>query len=141
MSTPPPSDSKQAQATIAVSVWQPQPYEEPGDGPALVRIHVEETFEGDISGSGVATFLQVLRGDGSATFCALERVVGEIDGRSGTFVLQDSGTLDAEGNVSGAWFVVPGSATGALTGLRGEGSFSAAVGQHADARLDYWFEI
>jgi hypothetical protein len=131
---------KDAVARIAVSVWQPQPYDEPRDAPALVRIHVEEEFEGDISGSGVATFLQVLRSDGSAAFCGLERVVGEIAGRSGSFVLQDSGALDIAGNVSGSWFVVTGSATGALAGLRGEGGFSAAVGQHADARLRYWFE-
>ncbi len=140
MTTAPPAGAKDARAQIAVSVWQPQPYDESGDGPALVRVHVEEMFEGDIRGSGIATFLQALRGDGSATFCGLERVVGEIEGRSGSFVLQDSGTLDEAGNVTGSWFVVADSGTGALRGLRGEGGFSAAVGQRADARLRYWFE-
>ncbi len=140
MSRDPQDPPKDAHAKIAVSVWQPEPYEEPADGPALVRIHVEETFEGDISGSGVATLLQVLRSDGSGAFCALERIACEIEGRTGTFVLQDAGTLDSNGNVSGSWFVVPGSPTGALAGLRGEGGFSAAVGQHAEARLSYWFE-
>jgi hypothetical protein len=62
-----------------------------------------------------------------------------IEGRRGSFLLQDAGTL--EGNtVRGDWFVVPGSGTGELTGLRGEGAFQAELGQPAAITLDYWFE-
>jgi hypothetical protein len=129
-----------AAGTITVQVWAPEPYDEPGDGPSLVRIHVEEEFSGDITGRGVATFLQALRADGSADFCAIERVTGTVGDRTGTFLLQDAGTLAADGAVTGTWHVVPGSGTGGLTGLRGEGGFSAAVGQHASVTLDYWFE-
>jgi len=64
--------------------------------------------------------------------------MGSIAGRKGSFLLQDAGTL--EGNtVSGQWFVIPGSGTGELGGLRGEGSFTAALGEGADLTLDYWF--
>ncbi len=42
--------------------------------------------------------------------------------------------------VSGDWFVVPGSGTGELAGLRGEGGFSAVLDQGAEITLDYWFE-
>ena len=129
-----------ATASIAVSVWDPQPYDKPDAGPALVRIHVEESFTGDLVGMGVATMLQALRPDGSASFCALERVVGTLSGRSGSFVLQDAGELDADGHVTGTWFVVPGSATGELARLRGEGGFGAQLGQNATASLTYWFE-
>lgn len=137
--TAPPATTRTARASIAVSAWVPEPFDEPADGPALVRIHVEETFSGDVEASGVAAMLQVLSSDGSASFCALERVSGTLDGRSGTFVLQDTGTLATDGRVTGRWFVVPGSGTGELAGLRGEGGFEAVLGQHADARLDYWF--
>jgi hypothetical protein len=128
-----------ARATIAVSVWQPEPYDSPDAGPQLVRIHVEESFAGDISGSGIASFLQALRADGSGSFCGMERVVGSIAGRSGSFVLQDAGTLQ-DGIVSGTWFVVAGSGTEELSGLRGEGGFKAALGENAQVTLDYWFE-
>jgi Protein of unknown function (DUF3224) len=128
-----------ARGTIEVAVWQPEPYDEPADGPSLVRVHVEETFAGDIDGSGVATFLQVMRADGSASFCGVERVVGSIAGRAGSFVLQDTGTLTG-GTVSGTWFVVEGSGTGGLAGLHGEGGFEAELGQRAEITLDYWFE-
>ena len=69
----------------------------------------------------------------------MERVVGAVGGRSGGFVFQDQGTLEDQ-TVSGTWFVVPGSGTGELNGLRGEGGFTAALGQHAKITLDYWFE-
>ncbi|BEP14090.1 DUF3224 domain-containing protein [Acidothermaceae bacterium B102] len=131
---------RDATASIAVSVWDPQPYDAPGAGPSLVRIHVEESFTGDLAGSGVATMLQALRPDGSASFCALERIEGALAGRSGSFVLQDAGELDADGHVTGTWFVVPGSATGELAGLRGEGGFDAQLGQHATGSLTYWFD-
>jgi len=141
MSTSPQNEPQAtASARIAVNVWQPEPYDESEAGPTLVRIHVEEAFDGDISGTGVATFLQTLRSDGSASFCALERVTGSIAGRSGSFVLQDTGSLDPNGGVSGTWFVVPGSGTGELANLCGEGRFAASLGEHADAELRYWFE-
>jgi hypothetical protein len=105
----------------------------------VVRVHVEETFGGDIAASGVATFLQVLRADGSGSFCGVDRVVGSIGNRSGSFVLQDAGTL-ADGVVRGTWFVVPDSGTEQLAGLRGEGGFHAAPCENANVTLDYWFE-
>jgi hypothetical protein len=62
-----------------------------------------------------------------------------VDGKMGTFLLQDSGTV--EGNiVSGDWFVVSGSGTGELTGLRDTGSFRANLGEGAQVHLDHWFE-
>jgi hypothetical protein len=126
-------------AVINVQKYEPVPYEEPADGPALHRIHVEETFTGDIDGTGIAEFLQVARSDGSASFVGIERVAGSVSGRSGTFVLQDAGTVD--GNVvSGTWFVVPGSGTGELTGLRGTGGFRANLGEDAQVDLEHWFE-
>jgi hypothetical protein len=128
-----------ATAKIEVHTYEPQPYDSPADGPELVELRITEAFHGDIEGEGAVRFLQAVRADGSASFVGIERVTGTIGGRSGTFLLQDSGTL--QGNiVSGAWFVVPGSGTGELTGLRGEGGFTANLGEGADVTLDYWFE-
>jgi hypothetical protein len=128
-----------ARGTIQVKTYVPKPYDEISNGPKLVRISVTEAFSGDIAGEGKVEFLQVVRPDGSASFVGLERVIGKIGGRSGSFVLQDAGTLKAK-KVKGAWFVVPGSGTGQLSGLRGEGGFAADLGQHAKITLDYWFD-
>jgi hypothetical protein len=128
-----------ATGRIEVKTYEPQPYEEVDEGPNLVEIHVSESFHGDIEGEGVVRFLQAQREDGSASFVGIERVTGTLGGRQGTFLLQDAGTLKAS-MVKGDWFVIPGSATGELAGLRGEGGFEAELGQHAAITLDYWFE-
>lgn len=129
-----------ATGTIEVTGWVPQPYDELDGAAALVGLEVTEPFHGDIEGEGKARMLQALRPDGSATFVGHERVTATVAGRTGTFVFQDVGTLSPAGDVDGRWFVVPGSGTGELTGLRGEGSFAAAVGESAAITLDYWFE-
>jgi hypothetical protein len=128
-----------ATGRIEVKSYQPQLYEEVDDGPNLAEINVTETFSGDLEGDGAVRFLQAIRKDGSASFVGIERVTGSIDGRQGSFLLQDAGTQ--EGNtIKGNWFVVPGSGTGELSGLRGEGGFTAELGQHASITLDYWFD-
>jgi hypothetical protein len=120
-------NSTHASGRIEVQTYDPQPYEEVDAGPNLVEVHVTETFSGDIDGQGAVRFLQAVRDDGSASFVGIERVVGSIAGRQGSFLLQDAGTL--EGNtVKGDWFVIPGSGTGELEGLRGEGGFQAELG-------------
>ncbi|OLB63913.1 MAG: hypothetical protein AUI10_13385 [Actinobacteria bacterium 13_2_20CM_2_72_6] len=124
---------------ITVHKYEPAAYDQPGEGPALTRIHVEESFSGDIEGDGVVEFLQVAGADGSASFVGIERVTGSVAGREGTFVLQDSGTVEGD-IVSGEWFVVPGSGTGGLAGLRGTGGFRAKLGESAQVHLDHWFE-
>ena len=128
-----------ANAVITVDTYEPAAYEQPAEGPALVRIHVEERFSGDLQGDGVAEFLQAGRADGSASFVGIERVTGTLAGRQGSFLLQDAGTV-AGNIVSGEWFVVPGSGTGQLAGLRGTGGFRANLGEGAQVHLDYWFQ-
>jgi Protein of unknown function (DUF3224) len=128
-----------ATATITVHKYEPSAYDEPAEGPPLIRIHVEETFTGDVEGEGVVEFLQAARPDGSASFVGIERVTGSIGGKRGTFLLQDAGTVE-DNIVSGEWFVVPGSGTGDLAGLRGTGGFRANLGEGAQVHLDYWFE-
>ena len=128
-----------ATGRIEVDSYEPQPYEAPAGGPQLAEIHVRERFVGDIEGDGAVRFLQAVRDDGSASFVGIERVTGRIGERRGSFLLQDAGTLEGS-TVSGEWFVVPGSGTEELAGLRGEGGFVAELGQHASITLDYWFE-
>lgn len=128
-----------AVAVISVQRYEPVAYEQPAEGPVLSRIHVEESFSGDIEGEGIVEFLQAARADGSASFVGIERITGRIGGREGSFLLQDAGRLEGK-VVSGDWFVVEGSGTRGLTGLRGEGGFRANLGQGAEVYLDYWFE-
>lgn len=128
-----------ANAIITVHKYEPVAYESPAEGPVLTKIHVEEAFSGDIEGAGVVEFLQAADADGAASFVGIERITGTVAGQEGTFLLQDAGTVTGS-VVEGQWFVIPGSGTGALAGLRGDGGFRANLGENAEVYLDYWFE-
>ena len=107
--------------------------------PALMEIHISETFRGDLEGESTVRALEVQRDDKSARMVSLQRFRGKLGGREGTFVLQGSESVE-HGNITATWSVVPGSGTGDLSGLRGEGGFQGSFGKGSDGTLDYWFE-
>jgi hypothetical protein len=128
-----------AKATITVDNSEAKPYDQSAS-PALMEIRLSETFTGDINGESPVRALQVLRDDQSASLVSVQRFSGTMGGRQGTFVLQGSETVENNGKIRATWFVVPGSATGDLFGLRGEGGFEGRFGKGSDGTLDYWFE-
>jgi len=77
-----------ANARFAVKNWDENAYSEGQDLPKLTRASVTKTFTGDIEGEGHVEYLMMYRSDGSATFVGLERVIGRIGAKTGTFVLQ-----------------------------------------------------
>ena len=127
-----------AVAKITVHSSESKPYDQSA-GPSLVEVNLAETFTGDIEGESPVRALQVLRDDGSACLVSLQRFSGRLGGREGTFVLQGSEVVE-KGKIKARWSVVPGSGTGQLSGLRGEGGFEGAFGKGSDGTLDYWFE-
>lgn len=130
---------QRATGRTEVKTYVPTTFDALADGPALLEIHLTETFTGDIEGEGTARVIQAARKDGSATFAGIERVRGSIAGRKGTFLLQVSGTVVGK-EMHAEWFVVPRSGTGELTGFRGDGGFTAQLGQHGTVWLDHFFE-
>lgn len=129
---------QQARATISVQSSDAKPYDQT-TSPALMQLHIEERFEGDIEGESTVRALELLRDDKSASLVSLQRVRGTLAGRKGTFVLQGSEII-ANGKIKATWFVVPGSGTDDLVGLRGEGGFVGEFGKGSDGTLEYWFE-
>jgi hypothetical protein len=135
------SDQHRHHATgrTIVKAYEPRVFDEEPGGPALKDIHVTETFSGDIEGDGVAHVVHAARPDGSATFTGIERVRGSVGGRKGSFLFQVHGTVVGK-EMKSEWLVVPGSGTGELRGLRGDGGFNAELGQHGTIWLDYTLE-
>jgi len=125
-----------ANARFAIKSWDEKPYSDGPDLPKLTRAGVVKTFTGDIEGEGQVEYLMMYRSDGSATFVGLERIVGRIGGKAGSFVLQRTGVFE-NGRAKESFSVVPGSATGALTGLRGEGSTDVGHGMEHPFSLNY----
>jgi len=133
-----PVPRTRARAKIAVQSSHATPYDQTA-GPALAEVRITETFSGDIDGESTVRALQIQGDDHSARLVSMQRVSGKLAGRQGTFVLQGAEVV-ANGEIKATWSVVPGSGTGDLVGLRGEGGFEGAFGEGSDGTLDYWFE-
>ena len=133
-----PRTRARAEAKITVQSSKAKPYDQTAS-PALMEIRINETFTGDIDGESSVQALQVLNNDQSASLVSMQRFRGKLGGRQGTFVLQGSEIVE-QGKIKATWFVVPGSGTGDLSGLRGEGGFEGRFGKGSDGILDYWFE-
>jgi len=125
-----------ANARFAIKSWDEKPYSEGQDLPRLTRAAVTKTLTGDIAGEGQVEYLMMYRSDGSATFVGLERVVGSVAGKSGSFVLQRTGVFE-QGVAKESYFVVVGSGTGELRSLRGEGTTAVGHGMEHPLTLNY----
>ncbi len=104
-----------------------------------MEIGLSETFTGDLEGVSTVRALEVRRDNQSASLVSVQRFRGRLGGRQGTFVLQGTETVEKD-KIKGTWFVVPGSGTDNLSGLRGEGGFEGDFGKGSDGTLAYWFE-
>lgn len=109
---------------------------EVGDGETRGRISINKTFHGDLQASSIGEMLSAMTEvKGSAGYVAMERVVGTLQGRQGSFVLQHSGSMN-RGEASLSVTVVADSGTGALLGLRGSMNINIREGVHCYG-LDY----
>jgi hypothetical protein len=115
-------DSAQHHATgwINVTHYDPRPYDD-----ALTDVHLTQDFTGGLIGSGTARFLMAQLPDGSAHFAGIERFTGTLAGRTGSFLLRNTGVLK-NGTVTAEWLILPGFASGELTGLNGTGAVNPA---------------
>ena len=98
--------------------------------PVPGRMSIDKQFEGDLEGSSRGQMLAAQTGvKGSAGYVAMELVSGTLAGRTGTFVLQHTGTM-TRGEPQLSVTVVPDSGTGELVGLSGKMMIMAG-GNHA----------
>ncbi len=97
----------------------------------LGRLSLVKTFEGDLTGTGKGEMLTAMPSTrGSAGYVAIERVTGTLHGRTGSFVLQHTGTMD-RGAPTLAVTVVPDSGSGQLVGLAGSLKIHNDGGAHS----------
>lgn len=110
---------------------KPQAAEENVGDPSVGRMSLDKQFHGDLEatskGQMLATQTEV---KGSAGYVAMERVVGSLHGRSGSFALQHSGTMN-RGAPHLTITVVPDSGTGELSGLAGKMGITIVDGKHS----------
>ena len=117
--------ASQPNVFFALKAWEEKPYNEVEGELKMTRTSVSYTYQGDIEGDSTLDYLMVYRPDESGSFVGLERIIGRVAGRAGSFVIQHTGTFDKT-TVHGTFFVVPNSGTGELINLRGDGEMNLA---------------
>ena len=106
----------------------PQPSDEKDS--LLGRMSLDKQFHGDLVGTSKVQMLTASTAvKGSAGYVAIEQVTGTLAGRSGSFVLQHSGTM-TRGAPELTIKVVPDSGTGQLEGLAGAMNIKIEDGKH-----------
>jgi Protein of unknown function (DUF3224) len=124
----------QLKATFEIENWDENPALEAKAGSKVTHADVKRSFEGDLEGQGTVEWLMAYEEGGSAVFVGLERIVGTLAGKKGTFVLQHVGTFD--GQIAKADLdIVQGTGTDDLAGVSGRGSFEAGMGPDGERNL------
>ncbi|MBQ4834352.1 DUF3224 domain-containing protein [Pseudoalteromonas sp. MMG010] len=99
-------------------------------GIELGRMSINKTFAGALNATSQGEMLSARTPiKGSAGYVAIEQVTGELEGKSGSFVLQHLGTMD-KGSDSLTLVVTPDSATDELIGLTGSMQIRIEQGVH-----------
>lgn len=98
------------------------------------RMNLSKTFHGGLQGVGTGEMLAVREGR-SGAYVAIERFTGTLDGLSGGFSLVHRGIMD-DGAQELTITIVPGSGSGALTGIGGVFRLDIVDGEHRYV-LDY----
>ena len=96
----------------------------------LGRLSIDKQFHGELDATSKGEMLAAgTEVKGSAGYVAMERVTGKLHGRSGTFVLQHSGSRN-RGSPSLSVTVVQDAGTGQLLGLAGKMNIKIEAGKH-----------
>lgn len=115
----------------------PEPASAAAQIAGLGRMSLDKTFHGPLQATSRGEMIAFRSATpGSAGYVAMETVVGSLDGRQGSFVLQHSSTM-ARGAPSPSIIVVPDSGTGALVGLTGRMHIDIAPGGAHSYRFEY----
>jgi uncharacterized protein DUF3224 len=109
----------------------PLPSDDKSEGNNLGRLSIDKQFHGDLEAVSKGQMLSAGTAvKGSAGYVAIEKVSGTLYGRSGTFVLQHSGTMN-RGTPQLTITVVPDSGTEQLVGISGNMAINIADGKHS----------
>lgn len=126
---------------FTVDAYEPAPFDDHAEidirgGFQLSRTRIAKTFSGELVATSVTQAVMAVTREGSAGYVAIELIVGSLQGREGSFLLQHSATA-TRGVQSGSYTVVPDSGTGQLAGLSGQGEIVVDAGGAHALTLDY----
>ena len=118
-----------ARGTFEITMQGEPPYDEVA-GVTLGRAQFDKQFTGDLVASSRVHMLAARTTvENSAGYVALERIVGTLDGKHGSYVVMHTGLM-TRGERSLTITIVPDSGTGALVGIGGTMDIQIVEGKH-----------
>ena len=103
--------NKQITIPFQVTLWDLKPFDETADAPTLLRGIVKKTFDGELKGS--------------AGYTVMDKVSGELCGRTGTFIMMHGATHTPAETSRAGGIIAPNSGTGELKGINGTVEFKS----------------
>ena len=120
----------QVTGTFQIDMKPLEPYTKASEGTSMGRMSIDKTFHGPLSAQSQGEMLSAMSPvKGSAGYVAMEKVVGSLEGKTGSFALQHFGTMQGSDNRL-ILEVVPNSGTAELVGLKGSMQIRVEEGQH-----------
>lgn len=131
-----------AKGTYAVKKWEENPYEQISSETKMTKASVEYLVSGEINGSAFVEYLMFYKyfdaddqHKSSAVYTGLIRFTGNVQGKEGSFVIEDHGTFE-NGSAGSTLRIIEDSGSGELKGIQGTGRYSATK-DGAQIELDY----
>lgn len=127
--------SSQIKCTFKIDSWNEESFSKSEDGPKLNRASVTQSYSGSLEAKSTLEYLTTTFSDEVSDFIGIEEIVGELEGKKGSFLLDHKGTHE-NGVAKSSFEIIPNSGSGELSGIRGNGSFEASH-ESAELTLDY----
>ena len=121
---------------LRIGDWSESLNEEFGDGSKITGAEVPLQDGTDGLESGWFSMLSYYRPDGTSEFTTMLRLAGQLDGRTGTFILRGEGTFDGT-SFTGSMRIVDRSGTGELAWISGTGDLAGISGTYMPLSLAY----
>ena len=113
------------------------PQDDKSEDPLLARMTLDKQYHGDLQGTGQGQMLTAgTEVKGSGAYVAIEKFTGTLHGKTGSFVLQHSGTM-TQNTPQLIIDVVPDSGTGDLKSIAGKMTITIAEGGKHSYDFEY----
>jgi hypothetical protein len=124
--------SNHATCTFQIDNWEEATWDD-HDGIKLAKARLAKTFHGELEGHSTVEILTAQGATEAArAYVGLERIVGRLNDRSGSFVLLHAASANGI-----SWTIVPELGTDELRGLRGSAQITIDADGGHTLTLDY----
>jgi len=120
-----------AKGTYKVEKWNENEFEQISSEMKMTKASVEYSMSGDINGKSVVEYLMFYKyfnaadpHKSSANYIGFMRFIGTVQGKEGSFVIEDHGTFE-NGKASSTLQIIAGSGLDDLKSIQGTGGYSA----------------